>query len=543
MNKLNIGKRLALGFALVLALSLITTIVGVWQLQKASLATHGLIEQPLTKERLISDWYRYIHTAVRRTTAIAKSNDPALSTFFAEEQKQSAASTTEIQKKVESLMETSAEKALFSEIGVLRKEYTSVRDEVIRLNKEGKSEQASGLLDKVFIPAAKAYQSKVEALMMLQRKALDESATPIQDANDQARYIMIVLGVLVLVLGAVCATVITRSITAPLADALSAAKQVSSGHLASHARSMGTDESAHLLNALSDMQKGLAKLVRAVRQGSESVATASAQIASGNHDLSMRTEQQASALEQTASSMDQLSATVKQNALSAREANQLAVNASSVAVRGGAVVAQVVETMQGINDSSRKIADIISVIDGIAFQTNILALNAAVEAARAGEQGRGFAVVAAEVRSLAGRSAEAAREIKSLINASVERVEQGGALVDTAGTTMTEVVASIKRVTDIMGEISEASALQAQGVHQVGETVTQLDQTTQQNAALVEEMAAAASSLKSQADDLVHIVADFTLDDQDTMLRHKNSQTSPRAGRLALRAASATQKR
>ena len=251
--------------------------------------------------------------------------------------------------------------------------------------------------------------------------------------------------------------------------------------------------------------------VVAVRQNSESVASASAQIASGNNDLSARTEQQASALEETAASMEELGSTVRQNADNARTANQLAMNASTVAAQGGEVVAEVVETMKGINASSNKIADIISVIDGIAFQTNILALNAAVEAARAGEQGRGFAVVASEVRSLAGRSAEAAKEIKSLIMASVERVEQGTLLVDKAGNTMTEVVTAIRRVTDIMGEISAASSEQSAGVDQIGEAVTQMDQATQQNAALVEEMAAAAASLNTQAGELVQAVAVFKL--------------------------------
>ncbi|MFN4349858.1 MAG: methyl-accepting chemotaxis protein [Hylemonella sp.] len=249
--------------------------------------------------------------------------------------------------------------------------------------------------------------------------------------------------------------------------------------------------------------------VATVRSSAGSMDVACAEIASGNHDLSARTESQASALQQTAASMEELSSTVKQNADNARTANQLAQSASTVAVQGGEVVAQVVDTMKGINDSSRKIADIISVIDGIAFQTNILALNAAVEAARAGEQGRGFAVVASEVRSLAGRSAEAAKEIKTLITDSVGRVEQGSALVDQAGSTMSEVVASIRRVTDIMGEISAASSEQTKGVSQVGEAVTQIDQATQQNAALVEEMAAAASSLKSQAQELVQAVSVF----------------------------------
>jgi methyl-accepting chemotaxis protein len=290
------------------------------------------------------------------------------------------------------------------------------------------------------------------------------------------------------------------------------AGRVAQGDLTGHIETVPGDQTSMLMQ-LKTMQAGLSEVVAAVRRGSEGVATASAEIAQGNHDLSSRTESQASALEQTAASMEELGSTVKQNADAARQANQLAMSASTVAVRGGEVVGQVVETMKGINESSRKISDIISVIDGIAFQTNILALNAAVEAARAGEQGRGFAVVASEVRSLAGRSADAAKEIKTLINDSVERVERGSTLVDEAGSTMTEVVSSIRRVTDIMGEISAASSEQAAGVSQVGEAVNQMDQATQQNAALVEQMAAAASSLQGQADELVKTVAIFRLTD------------------------------
>ena len=304
---------------------------------------------------------------------------------------------------------------------------------------------------------------------------------------------------------------LARLLSAPLVMAVDMADRLADGDLTASVRPVGNEETQHLMVALDRMQTHIAGIVRLVQQGAQSVSSASAEIAQGNNDLSARTEQQASALEQTAASMEELNSTVQQNADNARQANQLAVDASAVAAQGGDVVGQVVETMKGINEASRKIGDIISVIDGIAFQTNILALNAAVEAARAGEQGRGFAVVASEVRSLAGRSAEAAKEIKTLINDSVARVEQGTTLVDKAGSTMTEVVGSIRRVTEIMGEISASSVEQSTGVAQVGEAVGQMDQSTQQNAALVEEMAAAASSLKSQANELVQAVAVFRL--------------------------------
>lgn len=300
---------------------------------------------------------------------------------------------------------------------------------------------------------------------------------------------------------------------------------VSQGDLRHEIEVQGRDEVSQLMGALARMQKGLVDVVTAVRQGSESVATASAEIAQGNHDLSARTESQASALEQTAASMEELSSTVQQNAENARQANQLAQSASAIASNGGQTVSQVVSTMKEISESSARIADIIAVIDGIAFQTNILALNAAVEAARAGEQGKGFAVVAGEVRSLAGRAAEAAKEVKRLISESVDRVEAGAQLVDTAGSTMQEVVSSIRRVTDIMGEISAASTEQSAGVRQVGEAVTEMDHATQQNAALVEEMAAAASSLKGQAQELVHAVAVFKLHNQEDSSLHTPTVT------------------
>ena len=339
-------------------------------------------------------------------------------------------------------------------------------------------------------------------------------------AYESQRLMMVAICVLAMVAAVVAGWLITRSIVAPLNDAVAAADRIAAGDLGTPIAVNSTDETGKLLAGLQRMQQSLVDTVRAVRGNAESVSIASNEISEGNSDLSQRTEQQASSLQQTAASMEQLGSTVRHNAENARQAGQLAAAASSVALKGGDVVGQVVQTMKGINDSSRQIAEIISVIDGIAFQTNILALNAAVEAARAGEQGRGFSVVASEVRSLAGRSAEAAKEIKTLITASVGRVEQGTALVDQAGATMQEIVASVKRVSDIMGEISAASAEQSSGVEQVGQAVTQMDQATQQNAALVEQSAAAAASLKTQAEELVNAVAVFRFgQEQEALIR------------------------
>jgi methyl-accepting chemotaxis protein len=401
---------------------------------------------------------------------------------------------------------------------------------VIALNNQ---EFSSATMAKFLLAARTEGQANVDATSALidQQTQMAKEEVAKAELNYHRILVVFLLGA---VLGGLPASVIMitalRRLSTGFALVTATAGAIAQGDLSQSVAADGRDEIGRMLSQLAQMQDNLAKVVADVRIGSESVATASSQIASGNHDLSARTEQQASALEETAASMEELSATVKQNADSARQANQLAMSASTTAIQGGEVVTQVVNTMKHINDSSKRISDIISVIDGIAFQTNILALNAAVEAARAGEQGRGFAVVASEVRSLAGRSAEAAKEIKGLINASVERVEQGCVLVDQAGTTMTEVVSSIKRVTDLMGEISAASNEQSQGVSQVGEAVMQMDQVTQQNAALVEEMAAAASSLKSQAQELVGTVAVFKL---APGISHAQALSAPRIAKPA----------
>jgi methyl-accepting chemotaxis protein len=386
-----------------------------------------------------------------------------------------------------------------------------VRDQVNALKAAGNDAGAKALVQAKLVPGTVDYTRTTQALVDGQLKNVQKTRQSIE-ADFRRLYFW---GALLL---ATCVSIavfaswsLSHWLSRGLAATQRAAQNIGAGDLSQPIHMKGRNELATMAQALAAMQGSLIDVVSHVRQSSVSVANASAEIAHGNNDLSMRTEQQASALESTASSMSQLDSAVRNNAESAQQANQVALTASAIAIKGGDVVNQVVQTMRGVNEASRKISDIIGVIDGIAFQTNILALNAAVEAARAGEQGRGFAVVASEVRSLAGRSAEAAKEIKNLINDSVERVEHGTTLVDQAGITMAEVVSSIRRVTDIMGEISAASNEQALGVTQVGEAVMQMDQATQQNAALVEEMAAAASSLKSQAQDLVQTVAVFKL--------------------------------
>lgn len=349
-----------------------------------------------------------------------------------------------------------------------------------------------------------------EAARRIQTDSAVVAAQAAEDAN-HAFWISLSLMLGVCVVGGVASVLFSRTITRPIGEAVMIAQVVAGGDLTSRIEVRSKDETGQLMQALKAMNESLSTVVGEVRRGTGTIASATTQIATGNQDLSSRTEEQASSLEQTAASMEELTTTVKQNADNARQANQLAAQASEVAVRGGDVIGQVIDTMESINASSKKIVDIIGVIDGIAFQTNILALNAAVEAARAGEQGRGFAVVASEVRGLAQRSAAAAKEIKGLIDDSVGKVDAGSSLVDEAGRTMEQIMASVRRVTDIMGEISAASQEQTSGIEQINQAVTQMDQVTQQNAALVEEASAAAQSLQMEAGSLVRAVSVFTL--------------------------------
>ena len=510
LSNLPVGLRLGLSFGAILVITALIAAMGMWRISSLQMASERVATQEIEQQTLVEDWASDIRLNWVRTEAFLKPVDPAYMEKLTADTQATAKKTQEKVRRIEALVQSDKGRSQLAAIAQASKAYDDKVAEIRELHRGGEPNVPT-MVDKDLRPLADQY---LKSLDVLRRTMAAQLAQGQQEASSLAKASRMLLGIATLVavaLGALLAWMVTRSIVQPVLRGKQAAERIADGDLTHPIAAQGTDEAAQLLQALAAMQQRLATIVGNVRLGAEGVAAASAEIASGNNDLSARTEQQAGALEETAASMEELGSTVRLNADNARTANQLAMTASSVAVQGGDVVAEVVETMKGINASSNKIADIISVIDGIAFQTNILALNAAVEAARAGEQGRGFAVVAGEVRSLAQRSAEAAKEIKSLITASVERVEQGSALVDKAGATMTEVVTAIRRVTDIMGEISAASSEQSAGVGQVGEAVTQMDQATQQNAALVEEMAAAAASLNTQAGELVHAVAVFKL--------------------------------
>ncbi len=509
MKNLTIIRQLSIGFGLVLLILIATNVFsGIQQSQLAAL-TDSQYQHPFMVSNAVARVDANTAKIRRDVSELVLFGDDATLA-------KSIAEIAELDQQIEADLALAKDRFLgdksdFDALIAAYHQWAPINQKIIDARRAGQVELATQLIQTESAPKSAeliALKKKTYDFAMRKAEGFQKNAAAVRDSALQLTVLMVVLSV---ALGVAIAYYIARSLTQPIQQAVQVARRVADGHLGGHIEVNGSYETAQLLTALQDMQGSLVQVVHQVRQGSDSVSNASAEIAQGNSDLSARTESQASALQQTAASTEQLSAAVKQNADSARMANQLAMTASSVAVQGGEVVSRVVETMKEINERSQRIADIIGVIDGIAFQTNILALNAAVEAARAGEQGRGFAVVASEVRSLAGRSAEAAREIKVLIHASVEKVAHGSALVDQAGSTMNEVVTSIRRVTDIVGEISAATSDQSNGVTQVGEAVNQMDHATQQNAALVEQMAAAAASLRQQAGDLVQVVSVFNL--------------------------------
>ena len=511
MNRFKISSRLIVAFSIMVLLLIALAGFGLWR----SAQQRAELTDVLQRRAVLSKSLNIVFDQVNEEAILVRN----LALFSSSATQQSwleriAAGKRQVEeqfKTIDTLVDTREGQAMLAKMKASRAAFVAAGDQYLALLQQGRRDEAMVLLEDSYRAAQRAYHGDIQEELALQ-EGLAKQAGERAEASGAALQRDILIAAVVAVLAAiVLALGIIGSIIGPLRRAVAVCERIAGGDLSAEIEVHSQDETGQLLRAMQQMQSSLAATVGLVRRNAEGVASASVQIASGNNDLSARTEEQAAALEQTASSMEELGSTVRQNAEHARTANELAVQASTVAAQGGEVVAEVVDTMKSINASSARIADIISVIDGIAFQTNILALNAAVEAARAGEQGRGFAVVAGEVRSLAHRSAEAAKEIKGLITASVERVEQGSALVDKAGATMTQVVKAIRNVTDIMGEISAASSEQSAGVGQVGEAVTQMDQATQQNAALVEEMAAAASALNVQAGELVKAMAVFTL--------------------------------
>ena len=511
MKNLSIGVRLGSVFSLILLLLLAVTVIGVWRMNGASVMTDNMVNNRLPNERMVGEWAKLIEVNAARTTTAWRAVVPDEQKVTEAEMKKTSARLTEIQNLLATTIVDPVAKAALDKVLDTRKAYTEARARVFKEKAAGNLDVAKEIFDKDMAVKRAAYLGSVSKLSEVQRTLIDKSAVAIAENYASGRKLMIILGLIAAAVAALCAVLITRSITGPIGEAVRVARAVAGGDLTSNIIVASRDETGQLMAALKNMNDNLVGLVAELRSGTDTINTASREIASGNLDLSSRTEEQASSLEQTAAAMEQLTATVKNNAAHAREASNLAVDASVIARQGGDVVGEVVATMGAINDSSRKIVDIISVIDGIAFQTNILALNAAVEAARAGEQGRGFAVVAAEVRSLAQRSAAAAKEIKQLIGDSVEKVDAGSRQVERAGATMANVVDSIGRLSCLVGDISTASNEQQEGIGQVNVAITQMDGITQENAALVEEAAAAAASMQEQAAQLARLVDTFKL--------------------------------
>jgi len=511
LSNLKIGSRLALAFSVVIALLLV--ILGV-----ATSVLNGLSS---VMDSVVDDRYAQIalankiktkgdHGAVTIGRILLSTNPDQLKKYMDEYASIRAANTQNLAD-FEKLLHTDEDKAQFEEQSKARKEYGVVVRKVFDLMAAGKRDEAMVVYqDEMAAPQAR-YYALIDKMVARQSQSMLDDVATAKGSSRTAKLQMVGASVLAVLLGVLTAWTITRSITHPIQRAIELAESVAAGNLTYKVEVKSKDEVGRLILALQHMVDSLHRIVSEVRTGADTISTAAHEVSQGNTDLSARTEQQASALEQTASAMEQLTAAVKLSADSAGQANQSAMSASTVATQGGQVVGQVIDTMSTISTSSKKIADIIGVIDGIAFQTNILALNAAVEAARAGEQGRGFAVVASEVRSLAQRSATAAKEIKSLIDASVNQVDEGSKMVEQAGVTMKQVVSSIKRVSEIVAEISASSREQSMGIEQVNSAILQMDDSTQRNAAMVEQGTASARALQDQAKQLTHVVRSFAL--------------------------------
>ena len=532
-NNLRVATKLWLGVGVIVAG--LAMLIGFAAFKLASLQADSDAKQSELNMRVkaVTTWAGLTETNSIRTMALITAYDPGVEAALATAIAATSAKISVVQKSLEAMPLGKQELAQMQKISGARKLMSDARGKALKLKTDGNSEEALTTVKEQYTPVVTAYLATLHELVDMEEKAM---ATFLEeDSQSRASIVRILAAFFVLLFVAILigAGRLIRSIRQPLVQANQLASSIAKGDLSMQIDTSRGDEFGELLKSLAAMNESLGRMVHQVRQSTDSIATASAEIATGNNDLAQRTEQTSSNLQSTASSMDQLTTTVQQSADNARQASTLAANASSVAEKGGAVVQQVVLTMEEINASSKKIADIIGVIDGIAFQTNILALNAAVEAARAGEQGRGFAVVASEVRSLAQRSAEAAKEIKMLIGTSVDKVASGTKLVSDAGSTMSDIVQSVRKVADVIGEITAASSEQSTGIAHVNQAIGNLDQMTQQNAALVEESAAAAESLREQASQLAQAVSVFKISGAAVVVQSRPTQDiTPRASAL-----------
>ncbi|OEZ99284.1 methyl-accepting chemotaxis protein II [Janthinobacterium sp. HH107] len=513
MYKLKISTRLAVSFGLIIVLLAMVAFVSISRIRNINASTEKILNDRYVKVMLSNTIQSEVNIQARLLSiAIIGANDADEVSSSVTKIQASIKKNLELLARLKTMVNTPKGQELFQAVMTSRESYARTRDANIKLLQEGKSETAGiFLLTQLRYPQEK-FLTALAAMASFQESLMESEGKQAAADGRMAIILTLSLSIAATAIAIALAILISRSISRPIAEAVKVAQRVAAGDLSVSIDARGNDETGQLLRALKEMNDNLQGIVARVRHGTDAIAHGSREIASGNMDLSSRTEQQASSLEETASSMEELTSTVKQNGENARQANQMAQSASSVASKGGQVVAEVITTMDSINASSKKIVDIISVIDGIAFQTNILALNAAVEAARAGEQGRGFAVVATEVRNLAHRSASAAKEIKILIDDSVHQVSLGSTLVNQAGSTMEEIVNSVRRVTDIMAEITSASNEQEAGIEQINQAITEMDAVTQQNAALVEEAAAASEALQDQAGILAEAVSVFKLD-------------------------------